>query len=681
MSNALAVPSQPIQQDTGVQENVHDSFRQRRREDRRKIIVQLASEIFLTLRTYPLHTDISRFFVRLVLSGSIIASITLFFLKFLGLAGTIKRLKTRALLLLASSSMIKQLYHKHLSFCHSAEVVYLTANKFASYPDVALSLTLRPLVISKKLLQKAHATLHREKTALQTTIAPLASSNNLPWTCLRIAQGVVAEKPTFLPIENQLNTTSELSLAEAEESKDLPNIYYHFDRKKDLTITCGAINTKKKADQFIAALLHIRNLQQQNLFDGHIQHCGSLRLTLHQLNSFTLEGNFIRKEHLLAAYMEKQLTHRECPDELILCHTNRCINALTKPTLAALTGEENRARRMNLNALATQLLWLANDVPCGGDGKGDAVRHIILSSRTNEGNGKSLKELRKLIVNSEYSLCQTQWDPPSRGVKRIISRQKADIFIYQRQLQSLLIAITRSLQTYASKDAPPLHLMTAVLSNQLQITNDAFPSLSPTQEAIVQLLLDSALGAISEINCKSGLDRTGILRALHAALQQTFTTSEGAFDYIGAYNFIVDWSVQVDALDSAIEISKSRSVNPKQFDFGSWIEGADHHRQCVARFQAAVWEQLCSISLPITARSTGLCGLKWHFQKKSISAKLLDFCGLSDKNFHPLPYLPMYGFDQKSGRWFQIIKIVNNERKMTKKGISILMGLSGHRQS
>jgi hypothetical protein len=184
----------------------------------------------------------------------------------------------------------------------------------------------------------------------------------------------------------------------------------------------------------------------------------------------------------------------------------------------------------------------------------------------------------------------------------------------------------------------------------------------------MQLLLDRSLGVVTEINCKSGLDRTGFVRALERALMEKV-------EEVGvgsAYDFLLDFETRAQHFDAALSaVLEHRGTD---FDYQDWLKNQPPKDQEVARFQSRIWAELCAVGVPITARSSGLPGLKWHFGKKSLNP--------FEKNCHPLPFLPRIVGVRKGNKieWTEMVQLKNGIRRtLTPTGILVLMGLSRRR--
>lgn len=180
------------------------------------------------------------------------------------------------------------------------------------------------------------------------------------------------------------------------------------------------------------------------------------------------------------------------------------------------------------------------------------------------------------------------------------------------------------------------------------------PKLSPAEELAYQLLFDHVLGAATEINCKSGLDRTGFARALQNVIEQRLHTQPLS----DVLKFFVNFKLRVKQMDLAYLRSR---------DTYEWLKEYAEE----LKFQQDILAELLGVAMPITGRSTGLEGLKWHHDKKSMNP--------FEKNPHPLPFLPIYVINH-DGNPVEIIKFDTQcKREFTPEGNALLMRLSTRR--
>ncbi len=87
------------------------------------------------------------------------------------------------------------------------------------------------------------------------------------------------------------------------ENNDLANFKVQIDNQDGLIcITCGGIDSKKKADEFMAGLLQTLQMRFERHQNKELK---SLRISLNQLNSYWTDGQLVAKEHSQSHYIRK----------------------------------------------------------------------------------------------------------------------------------------------------------------------------------------------------------------------------------------------------------------------------------------------------------------------------------------------------------------------------------------
>ena len=212
-----------------------------------------------------------------------------------------------------------------------------------------------------------------------------------------------------------------------------------------------------------------------------------------------------------------------------------------------------------------------------------------------------------------------------------------------------------------------LELMSLLLASQTGENKD----LSSAQQLQLMFLVDELNGAVTQSNCKSGLDRNGFARGLKSALRQHIKElqDEGNTPTQAIHKtaqFVIGFESRVKEMDQAWrDYSKE---NPTA-QFHSWVEGRDYVN--ISNFQTKVFAALMGEGRPITHFSTGSSGgFKWHHTKSSINPL--------EKNPHPLPYMPVEVMNE--GEAVQLIHLGRgSSRRFSEDGGVILEGQSQSR--
>jgi hypothetical protein len=320
----------------------------------------------------------------------------------------------------------------------------------------------------------------------------------------------------------------------------------------------------------------------------------------------------------------------------------------------------------------------------------DLVEKEVVKCEAIIAKQKQYEEEKGNIIKKKTSL-ESVGEVPIQTVevgiaKEIVKLQKNSIKILEKQLDEQLSKLAVSMNTFRCGLEKPItdvdvkkkelktHVTIAaqLLSIQTGKAGEAGfpPKLTPSQELSYQLLFDHVLKTVTEINCKSGLDRTGFARSLHNAIQQKLEKEP----LEKVMNFLHNFEQRIHKMDKSSVCIENLEEKYKGIDkkghlnnlVDEWEKKYVEERE----FQKAVFAELMGVALPITRRSTGLTGLKWHHDKKSINP--------FEKNPHPLPFLPrsVVGDNKEKVR---LINFKKGKSFLTQKANMLLMGLSSYR--
>ena len=202
----------------------------------------------------------------------------------------------------------------------------------------------------------------------------------------------------------------------------------------------------------------------------------------------------------------------------------------------------------------------------------------------------------------------------------------------------------------------PVQLATHILAMQTgQCKECGLEKLTAAQEVGLHLSLDIVLKIISEINCKSGLDRTGFIRALAMALSKS--------ELENPYEFLVNFESNVKKVDAKI-----RALGD-HLSYEAFLESLTDEQKQVVRFQSTMHQELLAVAKPITDRSTGKLGVRWNHPSKL------------GKNPHPLPYLPAFIKNTDSNEWVPVVGFNKSGKRtnLTQDGRTLYQGDSSNR--
>ena len=188
------------------------------------------------------------------------------------------------------------------------------------------------------------------------------------------------------------------------------------------------------------------------------------------------------------------------------------------------------------------------------------------------------------------------------------------------------------------------------------------PEIKASARLLLELACDREVGAISQINCKSGLDRTGHIRALEDALsaliqENSLNPEERSEEYLG---FLLN-------IDAHMKHWNRKTQSAKSIEIVEQCSKESVYDSLCYRFQTCYFDSLQRVGIPITASSTGVPGFKWSHKAEGSSGIY---------NPHPLPFFPKFAYSEISAKAIQLISEKRNQRFFTKKGIRLLQGSS-----
>ena len=212
---------------------------------------------------------------------------------------------------------------------------------------------------------------HVASLQVQSTCKPLTAGDGKEWFPLKIT----VNKHGFTEVkEEEISPTSARAVG---KSNDLTNIYVHISDKGHISISCGVIDTKEKATQFMEAVAWALNKRNQDpRFRSSTE---PLRINMHQLNSMgwgpavlVSERGLVTRQHAMVDFINANLrehinqqrmrnVYPDMPPLMdegpFVAHINRCLNGFTQ-----LKGEDPLSHSLNREGLAIQMGWLYHDL-------------------------------------------------------------------------------------------------------------------------------------------------------------------------------------------------------------------------------------------------------------------------------------------------------------------------------
>lgn len=446
---------------------------------------------------------------------------------------------------------------------------------------------------------------------------------------------------------------------------DLINIKVQVDpQNSHITITCGVIDTQQKADEFIKALEYAWSKRTTD---------APVRVVMHQVNSWMSDPTgTIQNQHIASRYIEETIQnkmkdkvyremHHLLPSEgPIIVHMNAPLNKAS-----AVPVEEAYSKTINLEGLAGRLIWLADDLNKWGISN-DAFkkkREQLIQLRNNVSRLKPTFE----NPNPSKELAKAEAD-----LRNAIEDFGKALNAYSKRQQGLLKSFQESQQSFSIADRIKFMTATTVAETVARIVGAQLgtESIGRTTEMELHLLFDMLQSADAEINCKSGLDRTGYMRAIWDSmnhLHKRFTTEHmqklGNLELAKAQAFadLLFTIVNQNRLTNELDEIQEELVNEQQLHFVDKLDGFDNAvrqdnfreillKKIIAKtsndpvktqqllkawdYQNLVFSHLLANAQVITMESTGVPGLKYGHE-------VVGFKKMA-ANPHPLVRLPMF---------------------------------------
>lgn len=483
------------------------------------------------------------------------------------------------------------------------------------------------------------------------------------------AKALISGDEKMLSIPNAVTPTSIRSKDNKENH--LANFQMQIDKDtKQLCITCAVIDTKVKADEFICGLIDA--LESCNFAGPPV----ALRLVSLQLNSQTIEKHLIEPQHELTRYIESELRERISPERHgvfipeapIVSHINLALDlASTLPERI----EKNPAYSLSADGFAAQCLWLAEDIRSMEDPGVDSSK---FSELVDEIASRSLK----------LSSCLESL----RKKKSSSTDDHQLILQLQKELLSEITAMSESFGRLEVlfKSIPKPTAGQLMLLNKIRVLTllnrkevDGAPLLR-NQEVELTLISTMMLKCVTQINCKSGLDRTGLARSMWDSLKVMNKQFREEFISRGedseraaalAFEKLVQLIVDQDRLNVELDLKQKKLAmesslsNAKTLEDVSreTIDGFSIRSALIQTIKSAGTEEeqnrllnalkyedliganMLSVALPITLDSTGVAGLKYDHTDHYLSVG----------NPHPLKRLPMF-IRTKEGKTIQLYR-------------------------
>lgn len=497
-------------------------------------------------------------------------------------------------------------------------------------------------------------------------------------------------------------TSFALGSDEGRAEDHLTNIYVIHIGNQRAVIRSGKIDSEQRAQDFVALINDIRNKYVEEKNDSSL----NLRIVSQQLNSFEGESEIIDGQHRRIAQVNKQLKgeaeviHINTPSSRWY-HFTRSFDLLGIGNLVRKIAPKNffqgekLSKEQNLESWGIYSKWITDDV--------NATLTDNVITTLSASNRLKIHEILNRLENEKEKLGQSKAHAddlveeiakikeglkskdlgkaiPKKVQKGLVNEKGLSLYDYNFFLEAERAALKGAL-TQQHKDYSQLEALLSKIENPSEEVINAFQTVSLMRqvlgsqlgiegqilhrgkEGMAIQLLNERLGIISALNCKSGLDRTGLWHAVKMSMLSLETK-------IGAgriFDLVNDWDKTTGLMNKlTIALGKdkylgewlSEDLEEWKNKFGSLIpDDSEKFTKLreqigdVMELRKSVLNNLIKIGIPITVASTGMMGMKWNsgFQE----------------NLIPLNFLPSH--IEKSGQTLPLVKI-NKEGKIT--GIS-----------
>ncbi|MCB1213169.1 MAG: hypothetical protein KDK40_02615 [Chlamydiia bacterium] len=408
--------------------------------------------------------------------------------------------------------------------------------------------------------------------------------------------------------EGMRATTSEREVGNVH---DLCNAYMlSFNGR--LFVRTGIIDTEEKAKQWITLLSdHIRINGNEPVREIHIISLG--------LNSMTKEHEMINNQHLSLHAIESRLSGKMGYHNFKIAHIQRCVNICSR-----FPGERSSGNKVSAKGMAVEAIWLWNLI--------EEIADPIFDAKLTVG---AIQERIKGLIKT-----LDDYDPASHSLKSSREALQKDLEILLREFSQLrrdflqearLLEFKRKEQSDFLLSAQLLEIFCYLLEMQVSNLSEGHSKLSPIEEVGLYFLYDlfrSQFGDIKRIscrNCKSGLDRTGMITGLQFAIVDLYDqifqqeSASGKSIWLSrliaakvVYRFITHYEQMRKKFDEEIDkITDKDRVDEQKFEqLLNNLTNVGFTFSEIHRFQLAVTRELIDSGLGITYLSTGLEGLK-----------------------------------------------------------------------
>ncbi|MDP1834969.1 MAG: hypothetical protein Q8K75_03475 [Chlamydiales bacterium] len=499
----------------------------------------------------------------------------------------------------------------------------------------------------------------------------LSASTGAKMTAVKVTPDVFDPEALLV----MLNAINSQTLRDFANGPNLVNAIIRESKYGKITIRCGIYDDPVKAAQFLAIVKQA--LQKGETVPENV------RIAAHNLCSYGVAKESSQKgksdtkvtklmgEADLIVGQQTQIHHLEVEIDAWLkkqISPQIGIHFTSFEPTGKILGDSTDSHERNIDGTATYIRWLQ---------KSFYSENPPAFLTTKKGQplyvARQLDHERNRLIRAEKKLLAClKRDKRKMRIPELeaqVERHKQTIRDKTDELKNSLHMLTTMLQELSQvsdEEDPQKVIATKLVAHYLTIQlgqyDESWPAMTRAQELALSFLIDYVLDVITQLNCKSGVDRTGLAAAIFYALEQMIErdldagkTRAQALEH--AYNFLLSFLDNVHAMDVAI---KQDHGSDKAIDLDAWLESevGQPFKETV-NFQRDIFAYVMGISEPLEFHSSGFRGLKWKLNRMMFD------------------WLPSFIHDTASGNWIRLTTpstSTPNQRKLTNEGHQLFIG-------
>lgn len=449
-------------------------------------------------------------------------------------------------------------------------------------------------------------------------------------TYRKVGNNLVATDGKVYPTTHPLRRTLKIP-------HELTNIHYQ-KINGQLCITSGVINSPEKTDEILATI------RKEN---GD----APPKVLICQLNSFLKETALVEDEHAAAIHLDKALSKDGAHS---VAHLNHCLSGFSQLPLV----EDASSYTQNLLGLGVLAQWTGLSDPACDSAINDVENLRKKSFKKikiiNDLNAKLNKTFNCGGCSSEASNDANMTDAERKQTKLRLKQLNKELKTLQGNLKKAEATLKTQLETVRvacnTKATTETDVKSRMVFNVLSklIAQETYSKASEGLDRVTEIELILLLSVLLKdqnvviiLNCKSGIDRTGLAKAIWEGMQEMLgkfaderLSEDEAFTRL--FDLIANMQADNETIDLIVKgIIDNRQgvVVTKPGDFetapdGSQViqdinraleEHANPRLKYAWMYKQRITESLLSVGLSATIESTILPGLKYNYKTETDS--------------------------------------------------------------